>query len=114
MDIIAKELEQTRIKQKPANNKKKQAKNPKPVEMPLMERYKMENEAVVSFEATCDLMTTDKDDYIQDLCDQLSIEQRHAPTSGQMYRRFVAKGLSKTQAEGMAHLMKSAESPAQI
>ena len=79
-----------------------------------MERYKMENEAVVSFETTCDLMVTDKDDYIQDLCDQLSIEQRRTPTSGQMFRRFVAKGLSKTQAEGMAHLMKSAESPAQI
>jgi hypothetical protein len=113
MDIITKELEQPRIKPTKPANKKKQPKKAEPQQMPLMERYKLENDAVCLFESTVEQCTTDKDDYIQELCDQLCIEQRRPPTSGQNYRRLIQKGLSKTQAEGMAHLIKSAESPAQ-
>lgn len=81
--------------------------------MPLMDRYKLENDAIVQFEAAVEQCNTDKEDYVTALCDAMNIDHRKELTSGQIYRRFVKKGLSKTQAEGMAHLIKSAESPAQ-
>ena len=72
MDIIVKDLEQPRVKPKQTAQgakKKKGAKASDPAPMPLMERYKLENEAVVLFEAAVEACSTDKDDYVSEICD---------------------------------------------
>jgi len=82
MDLIAKDLEQPRIKppkttQTQAKKNKKAAQQSKPAEppaMPLIERYKLENEAIVTFEGCVDQSRIDKDDYVHKICDQMNID----------------------------------------
>jgi energy-converting hydrogenase A subunit M len=69
--------------------------------MPLAERHKLENEAVLQFEEALKDCNTYKDDFVSDLCDELSIIQRQAPTQDQIYRKLIQQGLNKKQAEDM-------------
>ena len=48
--------------------------------MPLIDKIKMENNIILQFEGVVDECKTDKDDYIQELCEQMSIEQLKKPT----------------------------------
>ena len=81
--------------------------------MPQVEKLKLENSINIQFEETIEQCKTDKEDYIQEICDNMCIDQNKKPSASQMMRRFVEKGLSSSQAEGMAHLLVSAESVAQ-
>ena len=42
--------------------------------MPLMERYKLENDAIVTFEGCMNQSKIDKDDYVHQICDQMNID----------------------------------------
>jgi len=52
--------------------------------MPLLERQKLENEASEAFESAIKSCFADKDDFVSDLCDSLSINQRKELTSKQI------------------------------
>jgi hypothetical protein len=50
--------------------------------MPLMERYKLENDAIVAFEAVVQESITDKEDYITALCEHLNVAAKKDMTTG--------------------------------